>query len=337
MHWFMSIDDGRAKTALSGTGRSFWSWEFDILKIHKRYLISSVSYVIFYRYYIIKIGVFLKMNNHVWMHIDASDEFRQGDVIKKSIGSDEFLGFLITADCDIAQKKSADKFSYIEIVTAEFYIENIWLPFVIVKCIESKSIDICEKLNAIIDKIDGGETSITPYSLIAWLKERSVEEICDIIGDKKIKFDESLLTNLRSLQTLCRNDDGISNVEKYKKSMTGSSEKKIKSEFRSAFDSNKGFPDFFLIPEIPTLSGIGYVVLLRNFGSVKRENIFYSEADIHINDQPQAFYRIGRLNDTVRFAIMQKLAFLFLRIGLDEGFEKTCKTVVDLIVEEKVH
>ena len=44
-------------------------------------------------------------------------------------------------------------------------------------------------------------------------------------------------------------------------------------------------------------------------------------------------YRIGRFSDAIRYAIVQRMAYLFFRIGMSDEFESDCDTVAELILE----
>ncbi|MNN99507.1 hypothetical protein D3C81_2191680 [compost metagenome] len=62
--------------------------------------------------------------------------------------------------------------------------------------------------------------------------------------------------------------------------------------------------------------------------------MYLTEQDARINDRPDAFHRLGRLNDGIRYSITQKLAFLFSRIGMPKTFESACEAAAELAFEE---
>lgn len=74
--------------------------------------------------------------------------------------------------------------------------------------------------------------------------------------------------------------------------------------------------------------------MLRSMWSIMASDLYLSEQDARIHDRPDAFHRLGRLNDGIRFSITQKLAFLFSRIGMPKTFESACETATELAVEE---
>ena len=91
--------------------------------------------------------------------------------------------------------------------------------------------------------------------------------------------------------------------------------------------------DYILLPTLPTEAGIGFVVLLRDIRTIHHSELFVTRFDMRIRDGQRGMYRIGRFNDSIRYAIAQRMAFLFTRIGMTEHFETECKSAADLIVE----
>jgi hypothetical protein len=74
--------------------------------------------------------------------------------------------------------------------------------------------------------------------------------------------------------------------------------------------------------------------MLRSMWTIMAPDLYLTEQDARIHDRPDAFHRLGRLNDGIRFSITQKLAFLFSRIGMPKTFESACETAAELMVEE---
>jgi hypothetical protein len=115
--------------------------------------------------------------------------------------------------------------------------------------------------------------------------------------------------------------------------LLGRDEKTQQAAIREAFDLERGFPDHLLVPEIPNTNGYGFVILLRSISSVHSSDLFKTEVDAKINDRPDAFHRIGRFSDSLRFSVAQKLAFLFSRIGMSSEFEEACEAATDLLID----
>jgi len=107
----------------------------------------------------------------------------------------------------------------------------------------------------------------------------------------------------------------------------------LQSVVREAF-STGGFPDFFFLPELPGQDSKGFIVLLRDVSSISMDHIVRSERHAKLANKLDAPHRVGRLSDRLRFAISQKLAFLFSRIGLDTTFESACEETAEILAAE---
>lgn len=62
-----------------------------------------------------------------FMPIEDTEDVRQGDIIRKfnsKTGEVEKIGIVITADCDIAQKKAGERYTWLEIMPMTGYVEG---------------------------------------------------------------------------------------------------------------------------------------------------------------------------------------------------------------------
>ena len=107
------------------------------------------------------------------------------------------------------------------------------------------------------------------------------------------------------------------------------------TRFRQAITRLDGFPDFVLVPNVPDGDAKGYVVILRRIYGAKETDVFKSERDARLNDRPDALHRIGQFHDAVRFQIVQKMSFLFSRIGASEQFEAECSQAIESTIEDR--
>lgn len=271
--------------------------------------------------------------------IEDTDEVRQGDIIRKlhqKTGKTDKLGIVITADCDIAQRKAGERYTWLEIVPMAAYIEGPWANEQLRKLSEKRSKAICEHLNGQIHQRQPGLAALTHESLVQWLHTKSAEEILVSATGQSPAEDSKHLRYLQGFALTVSADEHSSAFERLKEAWTlfGVDEKKQQESVRNAFKDGGGFQDFFVLPELPRQTGLGFVVMLRSMWSLMASDLYLSEQDARIHDRPHAFHRLGRLNDGIRFSITQKLAFLFSRIGMPKIFESACETAAELTVEE---
>jgi hypothetical protein len=174
--------------------------------------------------------------------------------------------------------------------------------------------------------------------LVTWLQERTPAEVIGIVNRTGKPLDAKLTASLEALRVALDPTLALDPLKRFcqARGRLGDDVAKVRLSVRDAFDGDRGFPDFFLLPELPKSSGYGFIAMLRAFQSIQAGDLFKTETDARIAGRPDAFHRIGRLNDRIRFAITQKLAFLFSRIGLPSYYEEACKSAVELLAESAV-
>lgn len=274
------------------------------------------------------------MSGHI-LSLDDEEDIRQGDVIRRfsaQNGNSISHGFIITADCDIAQKKTGDRFTWLEVIPAADYLEHHWAPEQFRRLAEKQAKVACENLNAKISRSGLGLSPLDSDSLRAWLAEASADTILTAVGGKP---DNKLTTQLACIRLALGHDRTGSRMKDLQHAWTllGRDQKSQQSAIREAFDPDRGFPDFVLVPELPKTDGYGFVILLRAISTISADELFRSETEARINGRPEAFHRIGRFSDGLRFAVAQKLAFLFSRIGMPTQFEDACEAATELLVD----
>ena len=271
--------------------------------------------------------------------IEDTEEVRQGDIIRKlnpETGEADKLGIVITADCDIAQRKAGERYTWLEIVPMTAYVEGPWAQEQLRKLSEKRSKAICEYLNGQIRKRQPGLTSLTHESLAQWLRSKTAEEILASATGEVPTADSKQLRDLQGFALTVSTDETQSALSRLKAAwmLFGIDEKSQQESVRNAFKDGGGFQDYFVLPELPRQAGLGFVVMLRSMWTIMAPDLYLTEQDARIHDRPDGFHRLGRLNDGIRFSITQKLAFLFSRIGMPKTFESACETATELTVEE---
>ncbi len=271
--------------------------------------------------------------------IEETEEIRQGDIVRKlnsKTGEVEKLGVVITADCDIAQRKASERYTWLEIIPMAAYIEGPWAREQLRKLSEKRSRAICDYLNSQIRKQHTGLVALTHDSLVQWLQNKAAEDILASIFGQIPASDNKQLCELKGLKLTVCEDEKHSALTRLKAAWTlfNINETKQQEFVRNAFKDGGGFQDYFVLPELPQQAGIGFVVMLRSMGTIMASELYNSEQIARIHDRPDAFHRLGRLNDSIRFSITQKLAFLFSRIGMPTTFESACEIAAELMVEE---
>ena len=266
-------------------------------------------------------------------------EVRQGDLIHRFAESrpEGEWGFVLTADCDIAQGKTGDRYTFIEVVPAGTYLEEVWAPTQLKRFVGKQAKAAAEQLNGVM-KRSGLELGITVEVLLTWLAERTPAEIEKALNKTGKPLDRKLVAWLTALRVASSGGEEATAMQRFRavRALMGDDAERIRRAVREAFEGAHGFPDFFLLPELPSAPGYGFVVMLRAIRSLNADDLFATAVDARIAGRPDAFHRVGRMSDGVRFAVTQKLTFLFSRIGLASYYEEACQSAVELLSEAMV-
>ena len=277
--------------------------------------------------------------NEYLLSVADDEEVRQGDLIRRFSSSrvEGEWGFVLTADCDIAQGKAGDYYTYIEIVPAEIYLNEVWAPAQLKRFVAKQAEVAADQLGGVMRR-SSLDLGITSEVLLAWLLEQTPAEIEAAVNRTGKPLDEKLVATLIALRVALARGDEVTSMDRLRsvRRLMGEDAERTHRTVRDAFEGERGFPDFFLLPELPSVTGYGFVVMLRAIRSLHANDLFTSELDGRIAGRPEAFYRVGRMKDGVRFAITQKLTFLFSRIGLPGDYEDACRAAVELLVDSIV-
>ncbi|HLO96038.1 MAG TPA: hypothetical protein VK195_17165 [Burkholderiaceae bacterium] len=277
--------------------------------------------------------------SHFFTAIDEQADIRQGDVIFRSVSQPtpaQEYGIIANADCDLAQKKNGGTFTWLKVVPLSQYYDNHWAPEKAAKIIEKQLNGILTSTNSQIARINSKLKPLDDTKLISWVTSDGAESIIKVLDSAKHPMTEDLKAKLRAIDLLTARDGHEVGIKELKKAapllkIHGDT---IKSDMEKAFSNSGGFPDYFVLPELPSTKGIGFIALLRELSVVQASDVYKTELEARIADSPTAFRRIGRLSDRVRYGIMQKLGFLFMRIGDHPSFESACKASYGIVIEE---
>jgi hypothetical protein len=273
-----------------------------------------------------------------WTEVDDDLPFAQGDVLRGvpiDASAEPIFGVIITADCDIVQAKASDRLTYVEVVSTRAYLERVWIPDQLQKFVRKQAKVAAEGLASLMRRSEL-ELGLSEDQLLDWLRRRPVEAIDRAANRTGKPMDRKLAQNLNALRCALGTDADPLGQWRALRAILGESDERQSADLAAALAGGGGFPDFFLLPELPKASGFGYVVLLRFMRTIHSGEVFTSEVDARIQGFPDGLHRVGRLTDGIRFAITQKLAFLFSRIGLPTHFEEACRSAAVLAAESLV-
>jgi hypothetical protein len=273
--------------------------------------------------------------------IDDADDVRQGDLICKKLPGDAEkyeYGVIANADCDLANKKHGGNLTWLRIITLAEYYEQHWLPEKISKVLEKQLKGVLDAVNAQIRRLDKELGSLNADSLCSWLAEQGHDAVVSALASPDLPVSDDLNKKLYAVHLLLSKDGlqvGMSSLKKalaiFKVGLDT-----VQADMEKALSNSGGFPDCFVLPELPNTKNVGFVVMLRSMQVVSESEVYKTELDGRLADGANKFYRLGRLSDRVRFGLMQKLGFLFMRIGDHPTFDMACKATFGIVAEELI-
>jgi hypothetical protein len=262
--------------------------------------------------------------------VEANDEIQQGDLFKSLNSLDDLSGeqaeaqwfLVLTADCDIAQRKLGSCFSVLPIITAASWLEEFWADEKCDHALDKGLLELSSRILAHDKQRDPAVSRLGKEDALKLIRGASRASLTRAFGDEFAVTIEKLVGALKDLDARSGSDANLKAWMGWRK-FIGASNKAIAADLRDAFASMRG--GYFLLPELPGQSSLGHVVMLRDMRAAPIDNVFCRSIDIRgTKSSAPYFLRMGRLSDTVRFAIAQQVATLFSRVGLPQNFETEC-------------
>lgn len=262
----------------------------------------------------------------------------QGDIIHQPAianGRPQSWGFILTADCDIAKDKAGAKLSYLKIITANEFLEHVWAGETLRKMREK----LVHEATALVTKAARALSStyeeVSSKELLSWLAERGRSDIVTSLALPENMLDQysKALERVELAYDICA--DGRTALQRLRSIWTTQNvaDNSVRARLTQALDYNKA-TDFHLVPSLPGSGLLGFVVLLREVSSIPHANVYSSALEHQIAGNHDGFYIAGSTTDNLRYAISQKMAVLFSRIGMSDEYETQCETITELAVEE---
>jgi hypothetical protein len=275
---------------------------------------------------------------------DPQLPLRQGDIVAAQPRTAAWenpwtrFGVIITADCDIAHRKSGPELVYVPIISHLAYISDVWLP--------SSAADLAQRGRDALDKRLRDLDSRLEYRHVAgWAKLGGTEEIGRQLQAKLISpradidatIESEIITiwnAISALESLSGRPatTQVANVRKLLETYVTKgasfstnlvSEKSMRALIDSALQSLQDRLDTALIRELIGLDGdmtdpsaFGYIVPLRRFSLLGIDCIETGRAQWYGRDDK--YLRICKLRPAYRFDLVQKFANLFMRVGLED-------------------
>ena len=243
---------------------------------------------------------------------------RQGDVFGfwdwRSRPPLNRFGMIISADCDIANGQPDQELIYLRIIPQSDYVDIFWSRTKLLGAREQALRDLVPQLNKLRrDNMPDAE-AIDSFSVSAWVMSSAAEDIADAVnvaGENRAKLLKSVDRTRKAMEfaSVPLGSSCLENLLQLRNQELVSVLKQAANDLRSTRD------DIFFLTGLTDQEDMsGYYVLLDQIGAVRRDQIGDSIDAVKSGQKPA--YRFGTLSKTYKYAVAQRFAFLFQKIGL---------------------
>jgi hypothetical protein len=113
-------------------------------------------------------------------------QLRQGDLFRwhdRNYQSPwKTYGVVITADCDLINKKTYGQMSYLPVLTMEDYLWTFWRPEKFAQTLREQEAALESRLNKILVRVRGDGSEISRAAALAWAMRAGAEQLPKEIG-----------------------------------------------------------------------------------------------------------------------------------------------------------
>jgi hypothetical protein len=237
-------------------------------------------------------------------------------------------GVVVTADCDLAQRKTFGQVSYIPVLTFDDYIWNFWRPKYCDKHLARIEREVGQSTLEVLKKVNPDQREISPAVLRSWIERAGSEGFLDELRQfgcldvKKLQANVDRLVRLLDLHKLeAFNKDILIKGYSATAAKEGDAVAAFKKELQSSIASLPG--DIFFISGLSGEASPGLFAHLRSISQCREHDI---ATDLTLINQGIArSKRVGRLRAPFLYALTQNLARVFSDIGLPEAYSNARK------------
>tara|TARA_R110002124_G_scaffold276334_2_gene447071 strand:+ start:223 stop:1068 length:846 start_codon:yes stop_codon:yes gene_type:complete len=259
-----------------------------------------------------------------FQQVKETDKLCQGDIVASADlhGADQ-IGMIITADCDLDKSKHGGLISAIRIVSINQYLNDVWSREQIHQYREQSIKEIANAFNSQLLKTNPHKQIVSFGEMERWLKSVEISDIFAEISSE-LKPNKNLLNYYQAFMQCDLEEPSISDLQRCFKitKILNKSEKNVRRSIEQLLHHSNGRSDIMFLPYIVGYSDIGFVLKFRDIFSISEGSIYLDSLEYSKLLEKSGFVRLGRFNDNLKYGIVQRLAILFSRIGLEEFFEE---------------
>jgi hypothetical protein len=261
-----------------------------------------------------------------WKDILPDLPIRQGDLLaivnRKSRAIDR-MAVVITADCDLAQKKFGSQVACLLMQFHDDYVRDSWSEALLVNA-RRKAIDAAnDKLRACLKIISGPDADISSEAVEEWMMREhwtKIAEALRIAGEDVKSFGRSIEPCQKALRSLTQSkaETAFDRLRTFNANLSGKSLKESSDAILKKAHDEKMPSDIFLLPGFPGDVDRPALIFLRSIVGIPPELIATRPSAVSSDSH---FIRVGRLRSTFKYALSQSFGSLYSKIGFPVAYE----------------
>ena len=226
-------------------------------------------------------------------------------------------GVVITADCDIANGAADQELVYLRIILQSDYLDIFWARKKLERLRAKHVSDLTAQIGRLRKLNLGAEIPLDEADVLRWAQTSTPDDICDEL--KACQNDKQKLTNAiertRSAIQICKIPIGSGCLAALCE-LRGEPRSRVVAQ--AVGELSKLRDELFFVSSLTDPNDqSGYYVLLDSIGAIRRDAI--SDSLYDVKSGTKRVFRLGRLKPMYKYAVAQRFAFLFQRIGLPDA------------------
>ncbi len=277
--------------------------------------------------------------------VDAEMPIQQGDVLKQIRGATPaMLVIVVTADCDIANKKFGEAgLACVQLTLLSDHVLGEHARDAVQRQLRKRFEKVAEWVNQRWLKKDPENEILSEERVQAWILASEPEDIeaelsvpaegSKSVNDNKGFFKRECLALRKAKELIDAPIDRYSAIDALcvLHPKASSRSEQLKTLFGSLNPKNLPL-DMFYVSSVPSEPGIGFIAKLRALSFIPFDHSFTSMDAA--KDIGSSFVRVGRLTPTFRHALAQQFGMLFARIGMPKDYEVDRDAAFALIADQ---
>lgn len=245
------------------------------------------------------------------------------------------FGVIITADCDIQRARPGKQIVFLRVITQREYVDYYWAKEKLEKERDRFINDLTSMANRLRRLVTNDAVDLDASAVDRWVRQSEANDIIASIGGVTDADAQKMLKAIERAATAigcCDNANEKPCLDLY----CGLQKKSRVEAVKTAVGELSRVRDdlFYISGFAESEDRQGYYILLDQIGGVRLDQI--TDSLMEFRSGAKSVYRFGRLGKQFKYAMAQKFAMLFQRIGLPDPYNKAHTESLILLREKDV-